>query len=1195
MYIFYTKKLCEPQGRMAKILLIMRLTTLILLTAILQVSASSYAQKITLFERNTPLAKVFDKIRFQTGADFVFTTSTMKNARPVDIDLKNADLKEVLRQVFAGQPLDYSVNGKSIIISPKSKSLLNRIADVFNAIEIKGRVIDENGKPLIRATIRIKNEPRFTYTNDYGEFKMSGVDEKAVLVISFLGYENKEVKAAKEMGNIQLVEASGKLKEVTVSTGYQQIDKSRMTGSISKVKAEDLVINGTTTLEQSLQGKIAGLEVVNNNGMIGTRQRVRVRGTSTLLGSQEPVWVVDGIIQEDPLPFKANELNSFGNDPSNETALKNFVGSAISWLNPYDIQDITVLKDAASTAIYGVKAANGVIVINTKRGQNGRAPSITYSNSFSTQVKFSYDKLELMNSKERVDVSREIWERGLVSSNSLDEIGFQGILKQYLNEKISYDQFNSGVKQLEVNNTDWLDILFQTPLNQSHNINVSGGSGGGSYFGSFGYNNQKGLAKGNAQQGYTSSLNFTSSLSSKLLISARISGSYSKTNGFKGTDPYKYATSTNRAIPAYNEDGTLSYYRTGGYQYNIINELANSGNENVKNNINANINARYQLPLGFRFESILGLAYAGTHGESYATDRTNEITSRRRYEYGLYSPETKEYKSSPLPVGGVLSTLESRNLSYTWRNGLTYGTTINEKHSISGMMGMELRSNRYEGASATAYGYLPGMGKLMVKPPLTILNGTSYVENSAILNTLSSNTITDEISNFISYYVTGGYTYDDRYVFSASIRGDASNRFGQDTRSRFKPVWALGARWNVAREHWFDKSTWFNDFSIRTSYGHQGNAAENYGPDLVAKMGGINTLTGEAVLNVTNLPYTNLRMEKTETIDIGADFGFFKNKVTGSLDYYHKKGKDLIVLLDVPFENGISQMPVNNGDMVNSGFDVALGFTPVRNKDFTWSVSGNFSRNYNKVESKLLPNPTWSNATSGNYNVAGYAVSSFWVFKYKGLNPANGLPMYDIPTGTESQDARTDASAYMVYGGKLNADFTTGINTSFRYKNLTLSTNMYLSVGGKKILAPVYTDITNNTPNEYNNLPKILVDRWRKPGDEQITDVPALPYSKVPFLSIPGEITTYSPYALYNVSSVRVVSASYLRISNINLNYTLPDAICKRILTKSITLGYSLSNPYTFVSKDFKGLDPEVASGGQPLVRVHVLNMAVTF
>ncbi|MCZ4245123.1 SusC/RagA family TonB-linked outer membrane protein [Pedobacter punctiformis] len=1173
----------------------MRLTALILLTAILQVSANTYGQKITLSEKNTALDKVFDKIRLQSGFDFVFTTSTMKHANPVDINIRNTDLKDALKLVFEKQPLNYSIEGKSVIISPKVKSFLDKIVDAFDAIEVKGKVIDENGKPLARATIKIKNEYRFTYTNDYGEFKMTGVDESATLIISFLGYENKEIKAAKELGNIQLVEASGKLQEVVVSTGYQLIDKSKMTGSSAKVEAKDLVINGTTTLEQSLQGKLAGLEVVNNTGMVGTRQTVRVRGTSTLLGSQEPVWVVDGIIQEDPLPFKAAELNRFGKDPSNETALKNFVGSTISWLNPYDIQDITVLKDAASTAIYGVKAANGVIVINTKRGQTGRAPSVTYSNSFSTQSKYSYDKLELMNSKERVDVSREVWERGLISSYSLDEVGFQGILKQYLAQKISYDQFNSGVKQLEVNNTDWLDILFQTPLNQNHNISISGGgNGGGSYFGSFGYNNQKGLAKGNGLKGYNGNVSFTSNISSKLVVSARISGNYSKTEGFKGTDPYQYATSTNRAIPAYNEDGTLSYYRYGNFQYNILNELANSGNDNIKTSLNATVNATYKLPVGFRFESVLGLSYSGTHGETYATDQTNEITARRRYEYGAFSPETYEYKSSPLPVGGVLSTLESRNTNYTWRNGLTYGTTINQKHSISGMMGMELRSNMYQGSLATSYGYLPGMGKIIVNPPLTTLNGTTYIPNSIIYDA-STHTITDQKANYVSYYLTGGYTYDNRYVFSASVRGDASNRFGQDKRSRFKPVWALGARWNVAREHWFDQNTWFNDFSIRTSFGHQGNVAENYGPDLITKMGGLNTLTGEALLNISNLPYTNLRMEKTQTIDLGVDFGFFKNRVTGSVDYYHKKSKDLIVLLDVPFENGVSQMPVNNGNMINSGFDLALNFIPARNGNFTWTVGFNFSKNYNKVESKLLPNPTWNNATSGTYNVEGFPVSSFWVFDYKGLNATTGLPMYNIPTGTDNLNARTDASAYMVYGGKLNADFNTGINTSFRYKNLTLSTNMYLSVGGKKILAPVYTDITNNTPNEYNNLPKILVDRWRKPGDELTTNVPALPYFGIPFISIPGEVTTYSPYVLYNFSTLRVVSASYLRISNINLSYTLPDSFCKRILTKSVTLGYSLSNPYTFVSKDYKGLDPEVASGNQPLPRIHVLNMAVTF
>lgn len=1171
------------------------LTTFFLILALTQVCAKGFGQKISLNENNMPLEKALQSIMKQSGYEVFYKIKDVTDQK-ISIRLQNATVEEAIKASIKNLPLSYKIIKNTIVLTKVEKSFLDKLVDVFNQIDAKGRIIDENGKPLPRATVKTKIGNRYAYTNDYGEFTLQNVEEKAVLIISFLGYESKEVAAAKDLGNIQLIQTSGKLQEVLISTGYQKIDKSQMTGAIAKVKADNLVMNGTNTIEQMLQGKLAGLEVVNNSGVVGTRQTMRVRGTSTLLGSQEPVWVVDGIVQEDPLPFKAAELNRFGKDPSDETALKNFVGSTISWLNPYDIEDITILKDAASTAIYGVKAANGVIVINTKRGKSGTPPSITYSNSFSTQGKYNYNKLNLMNSKDRVDVSREIWEKHMISENGMDRVGFQGILRDYLSDKISYDQFNSGVKQLEINNTDWLNILFRTPLSQNHNISVSGGGINSNYYGSFGYNNQKGQAKGNDQETYNISLNFTSNLSTKFSISARLSGSFSKTTGFKGIDPYTYATTTSRVIPAYNPDGSLSYYRNGLYNYNILNELANSGNENIKNSLNSNISVRYQLPVGLRFESLLGLSYSGTDGESYETERTNNITTTRGYEYGEYGPLTNKYKQSRLPVGGELASLESRNSNYTWRNSINFGKTFNQKHSISGMLGMELKSNAYKGSSGTSYGYMEDMGKLMVNPPLTVLNGTGIgmVDNS--LYSSITNTITDKTANTVSYYLTGGYSYDDRYVFSVSVRGDASNRFGQDTRSRYKPVWALGGRWNVAREHWFDKNDWFNDFSIRTSYGYQGNAAENYGPDLIAKMGGSNTLTGEALLNVSNLPYTNLRMEKTQTVNLGVDFGFFKNRITGSVDYYNKRSKDLIVLLDVPFESGIAQMPINGGRLTNSGFDVVLNFIPVRNKDITWTLGANFSRNYNNIESSLLPNSSWNNAISGSYYVQGYAVSSFWVFDYKGLNPNTGIPEYNIPNTKDIPNAASDATAYMTYGGKLNADFSTGVNTSLRYKSLTLSTNMYLSVGGKKILSPFYaSNMTNDIPSEYNNLSNDLVNRWRKPGDELNTDIPALPFRGVTFITIPGELTSYSPYTFYNYSTMRVVNASFLRISDVSVSYTLPDAFCKRILTKSVRLGYTLGNPYTFVSKDYKGIDPEVASGSQPLARTHAFTLGITF
>jgi TonB-linked SusC/RagA family outer membrane protein len=1193
--------------------------TFILLFAVCLLPASRLeAQAVTISLNDVSLKEALRQIQRQTGVNVLFDESLLSRSENVTVRVKNSSLEDVLKLCFKDQPVKYSLVDKTIVLksnefAQEKKSVI--VTDTLRkpVVIVTGKVTDENGYPLVRVSVQNANTKKGTYSGEDGSFRIP-VSEGDILHISYVGYRVQIIKSAFSANNLQikLEPAESKSEEVIV-TGYQQIRKSQMTGSIARVKADKLQINGTTTLEQTLQGKLSGVDIVSNSGLVGTRQTVRVRGTSTLLGNQEPVWVVDGIIQEDPLPFKASELNHFGGESSNSERIKNFVGSAVAWLNPYDIEDVTVLKDAASTAIYGVKAANGVILITTKRGKTGSKPVVSYNASASTQTRLSYDKMNLMNSKERVDVSREIWERGLISLNSLDDVGYSGLLKQYMEQKLSYAEFNVRAKQLEVNNTDWFDILFQQPVSQSHSVSVSGGGTNNNYYGSFSAASMKGTARGNGSNSYSGTVNFVSNVTPRLSFAAKLAGSYSKTDGFFNIDPYGYASKTSRVIPAYEENGALSYYNyyNSGFKYNILNELANSGNLNVRTGLNAAINVRYRLPGGFSIESIFGVGYANLHAESYATERTNRITAQRRgYEFGQYRPIDQQYRMSQLPNGGELATMESRNINYTWRNGINYGQIFNKKHAVTALLGMELRSNIYKGSNLTQFGYQPDRGKIIIPPAATIENAVgTLIANPIYASGLMTSNITDNKSNYVSYYVTGSYTYNDRYTFNASLRGDASNRFGQDTRNRFRPIWAFGARWNIAREQFFAKTSWFNDFAIRASYGYQGNVAEGYGPELIARIpsgaSGINNLTGDPILTISNLPYANLRWEKTQTINLGLDFSFLNGRINASLDYYNKNSKDLIIMKDVPYENGVVSMPMNGGTLTNSGIDLSMNFIPVRTKNFLWTIGLTSSKIYNQITNRQMQNPTWITAKSGSYHVDGYAVSSFWVFDYTGLDSATGKPLFNIPTVAQNPDAKSDASAFMKYGGKLNPDFTGGFSTSLRYKMFTISTNIYLSVGASKLLAPLYTpDITRTTPNEYNNLSKDMVNRWRTPGDHLTASTPSLPTSLVAVVPIPSganvigslsQPSTESPYTLYNFSTARLVDASYLRINNINFNYALTEKLAKKIYAKSASIGYTIGNVHTFASKDLKGLDPEVASGNQPLPLTHALTLNVTF
>lgn len=1171
-------------------LLQMKVTVLLLLMSVLQSLAGAYSQtmKYDISIAGGKLESVFKLIEQKGEYTFLYSIEDVDNISSIDIDVKQADLKEVLDLCLAKTKLTYEISGRLIIIRVKDNKPENKM------MVIKGVVKDKKGEPLPGVTVIGKGTSIGVATGIDGEFSFTTTkQDSVVLLFSFIGMKTKEVKwKGEKVLNVVMEENTQEMEEVVV-TGYQTVKKSNMAGSVSTIKAEDLVLNGTQSLEQALQGKLPGVVVMNQDGLVGTRQKVRVRGTSTLLGSQDPVWVVDGMIQQDPLPFKATDLSTYNTSPDNIDMIRNFVGSAIAWLNPSDIKDVTVLKDASATAIYGVKAANGVIVITTKKGEQGRM-SINYSGNFSIGSKVTYDKLNLMNSKERVDVSREIFERGLVG-HPLSNVGYQELLQQYLQEKISYDEFNAGIKKLETVNTDWFDLLFENPFSYSNNISVSGGSDKTTYYASFGITNNNGTAKGNDSKSYQGSVNVNTIFWDKLQFSAKVAGSVSKTNGFHNSvSPYSYASTTSRVLPAFEEDGEFAYYLTrAGYKYNVLNELSESGNQNSTNALNVNVGLNWEIIKGLKYEMSLGYNYSSSHGESWATELTNYITQKRGYEFGMYGPNDDKYQISSLPHGGELNMSDSRNESYTWRNQFSYVKNYG-RHLLTATVGQEASSTKYDGFTGIFYGYLPGRGQTIKNPPLTVTyaNGT-IKENTSYAQPTTS--ISDNKSNKLSFYGAFTYTFDERYVFNASVRSDASNRFGQDKDARYLPVWSFGLRWNMGREHFLEGQDFLNEFSFRLSYGYQGNASEAASPELIARIpsgAGISNATGEYYMEIKSLPNPKLKWEKTATVNAGADFVFWKNKINGSFEYYYKKTTDAIINKEVPYENGVTSMPMNGGSLENYGWELSFSFAPIRTKNFIWTMGLNTSKNYNKVTSKLETNENWQQAVAGNVNKKGFPVSGFWAFEYAGLSPEDGSPLYNLP-GVDTPEAITDATVYMKYMGKLDPDFTAGLNMGFRVKNLTLSSSFYLSVGGKKFLATMFDeDMINSTPYEYNNLPKDLVDRWRKPGDEKYTNIPSLPEYQKSSTALPSE-NPYS-YRLYNYTDIRVVNASFLRCNNITLSYNLSSGWINKF-AQNIGLSFSVSNPFMIVSKDFKGKDPEVATGSQPLSRNYTLSVNLSF
>ena len=1143
---------------------------------------------------NVPVSTVFLNIEKNSDYSFVYNSQELQKIGLKDYKFENTTVREILETCLKGSDLVYEIRDKHIVIRRANGNEQGK-----KMVLVRGQVLSVDSVGLPGVTVLIKGTTTGVTTDHKGYYSIFvPQQEKVVLVFSFMGMKQQEIRyTGKEVINVMMEEDLKTVEEVVV-TGYQNIRKTDMVGSAQRINRDELFFDGTNSLEQMLQGKLAGTVVNNTSGLVGSRQKVRVRGTSTLLGNQEPVWVVDGIIQEDPLPFKAQEFSSTGAISSdNFDMVRDFVGNAISWLNPNDIENITVLKDASATVLYGVKAANGVIVITTRKGTQGRM-SVNYSGNFSISSRLTYDKMHLMNSKERIDASREIYSNRVVyNGRTLEEVGYEGVLKKYLNKEITYDMFDAEVKYLESVNTDWFDLLYRNPFNHSHSLSISGGTDKVDYYWSLSVKDNKGAAKGNDLRSYSSLMKMTFRLGDKIIVNAQLNGDYTKTDGFYQVNPYQYARTTSRAIPCFNEDGTYFFYpsktNTKMMSYNVLNELDNTGNKNHKKSLGTTVGLRYTIMSGLNFETLLGLAYSGTTGESYASERSFYIANKRGYDYGLFGSETTEYKSSQLPHGGELNTTNDQNLTLTWRNTIAYDHVFGEKHRLGVFAGVECRSSKYDGTSETTYGYFPDRGKTVTLPPLQYTSGTAKFDNPIYL--FMKKNIVDKKSNYMSYFGSLTYSFAERYVVTGSIRSDASNRFGQDTKHRFLPTWSIGGVWHMTNESWMQTQNFFNELSFRATYGWQGNVAENYGPNLVAQISGLEYYTKEYQLKVKSLPYGDLRWEKTKTVNLGIDIGLLKNRLMVTAEYYNKKTEDVILNKEVAYEYGVSSMPINGGDLHNKGWELSVNMTPVRTKNFLWNLSFNTSKNYNKMDSKTEQNKNWRSAASGRLAKEGYAVSSIWTFEFTGLTN-EGRPTFYIPTIEELPEGIKDATAFMKYSGTLEPDFAGGISTSLRYKTLTLAASFNVNIGSKRFLEALFPEsMVNDAPSAYSNLSKELLGRWKNAGDEVRTNIPTFPSAGLS--STPRDCVVASEYLyrMYNYSDIRVVDGSFFRCNNISLSYTFPEKIVKQLYLTHLALTAGVSNPFIIVSKDYKGVDPEVATGSQPIVRTYSLGLNISF
>ena len=1076
---------------------------------------------------------------------------------------------------------------------------------------VTGVVTDDSGNPLIGAHVRIKGQKRGSITNVNGQYSLQVGTTKTQLQISYMGMKTRTVDLPE--GNrplqrdVMLSTSDNMLGEAVITNGYHKIDPRNNTAAITSVKMDDILMPNMTTIDMALEGRIPDLVFTNNSGEAGSTGRVRVRGTSTIIGNREPLWVLDGFVLQDPVNVSTDQLN----DPD----YINYVGNAISGINPEDIDRIDVLRDAAATAIYGVRASNGVIVVTTKKGQVGK-PTVRYSNqtTITRRPHYSDKNIKLMNSQERVQFGKDLTDLHYVFPQNMPMVGYEGAYYRYQTGQTDYDSFLSEVQRYETVNTDWFDLLTENAITTQHSLSISGGSEATRYYASVGYSRQNDVIKTQHVDRYTLSMNMMTNLAKNFRANIRVNGNVQKKNHLPSeVSPMNYAYETTRALPAYNPDGSLYYYQRHGYSvgnsqkqsrlynYNIINEINNSSSEYDGNTISVNGDLNYRLGTIADFTAAASYSRSSTLQAVWFGENTNYVAILKNGE-ASDKPVEGESGLCELPYGGVYNTTNtiSESLIGRLQANLHYRTP-NQLHLINATAGYEVDLSRTTGVSDQTRGYFKDRG--MKYMSMTAEDLASFPLYQSWLAE-GHRSLTKGKTNTLSAYLSTSYTYHDLLTFGLTGRFDASNRFGSRSNEKFNPVWTVSGSWNIRNTFWGDpyssyadedtKNFFIDRWRLRMSYGYTGNMLDGQTPDLLVRLGTLDTYYGENVSYVSSLPNPDLKWEKTSDFNVGTEIGMFESRLNFSIDFWWRHTTDAIAATDVSTINGIRSIYMNKGTLDNHGFSFQVSGYPIKTKDWQLYLSTTYSWATNKVASGTNENFTIDNYLNGTAVIDGKAIGTFYSYEFLGLNPQTGVPMFD-----DYQDRQHLLSGLslgqvvqrvMVESGNRDPKFTGNLYATLTWKQLSLRANFNYRVGSKVRLFKLYTPVLSGVSSD-KNVRYEFNNRWRNPGDELYTNIPVLLSPSDPLYSqyaqhwsrgLAAKIDNIQPFAgnvwnMYDLSDLRVVSGDYLKLSNLSLSYNFAQALLRNTPIKSLRLDFSVTNVFTLASSKLNGQSPTQA------------------
>ena len=1104
---------------------------------------------------------------------------------------------------------------------------MNRLAYIFllfctlqftaaaQSIRFSGQVTDTDGTPVIGAgLVCLEKNTAGTTTDLDGNFsitlpagakavKFSSVGMKE-LVYQLIPGRTENVRIIMEWENTEL--------DQVVVTGYAQTSVKRITGSVAVLNSEKFEAKAISSVDALMQGEVAGVSIKSLSGQPGTQAKITIRGSNNITGSSAPLWVVDGVPLQSESPVLSSEQLATG-------GFDNIFVNGIGNINPNDIESITILKDAAAAAIYGSRAANGVIVVTTKKGEAGKM-RISYNNTFSWSFK-PERSLNLMNSSEKLSWEDELWNEfsaakyaASLTDNTViyPVVGIVGQIRAGLGDfasmkgdKAAQDKYIESLRNVD---TNWYNLLFRNSFSQGHHLSLSGGSGKSTYYVALGLNDEDGMLIHNDYRRYNVNAKMTLTPTDWARIDVGMEAARQESKmPYSTVDPFYYAFFSNPYERAYNADGsyaadntwfTLGYYNGRGAEqvmpkngFNIIRELDSNYSKT------ANTNGTFRAQTDFRI--IEPLHFVGLVSYSYSNNSTDKVIDK--YSYSAFRDRLGSDDRSQTNLYGNISQNRTNRNSYVARGHFSFNKTFAETHTVNLLAGAELRGSGSNTIFTKRYNYDQKTGT-------TSLPQISGPQDEWLSEVEKLNGEYFSKTRYASFYASADYFLGKSIVLNASFRTDGSSNFGSN--KQFNPTWSAGAAWHIGEEAWMKKALpALSHATLRAAYGFTGDVNTSTSHLLVIQyLQQQYRYFGDETFNLGTIPSApnpDLGWEKTQDAKAGLDFGLWKDRLTLNTEYYYRLSTDVVTSSPVQSTTGFTYVYFNAADIMNSGIELTLNGKIIQTKDWGLSAAVNFAYNYNKV---LKYNPvSKSGITSKDRYVEGYPTGAIFSGKYAGIASDTGLYQFELrPDATIS--TATDLNKpdnYRYFLGTTIAPYTGGFNLSASWRQLRLSISGVYSFGCKtyenfrypasysnashsgvstETVQSQFSDLYGN----HLNVEKDRTNRWTA------THTTGVKYPRIyDYFDGKYNFASYNPMDSSIIDAVYLKNNSYLRIKSIILTYSLPGAAVKKMRMRGLSFNVSLNNFFTFTKYD--GMDPEIPGATYPTTRSVSAGMNIDF